>query len=989
MENIESKIQELFNSAPMGVNGISFGFKTKNNETTNELSFIYNVEKKLPKELINKNNLIPETITLDNKEYKTDVVETSLAHILACYSFQENPNPIVLEHRKKVRPLKGGISITNSAYCGYYDIGSGSSYIKPYKYGTLGAIVVDNLTNTLVGLTAGHIVSKDITFGHTRNFNQETYYNIYTPQEIPVYEEDNNGNVVLSEGLTENKYNQVLIQFNESGEYANINSSDVIGEPKRYIPAYPGNTSGNVADAGIFTLKPGSIGIPNSNQQLGLTGTSGLLFANSVEIFDALTGRKNLYSAGRTTGPKGEFCPLVINNLFGLAAVGGYEINGVPNQNLRFQNILGISYLNNTSFPAAEGDSGSVIYGEFSGINKIVGLIFAGSTAGTNNIAYACPMDQIATGLNISPWTGDIKNFDNKAERKTILKNKTETGVYISELGATYNQVGIISSYVPPESEEDIDDPGLRPNDILIGYLYGSQTLNSYEVRFDGNVQDVNGTRIPAAKITYQIQITNNSEACCQDGSTCFDPNKTVLYSVTNTVNTVSDGTFYVSMRNNNEDALCFLFKILNVEKNGYNFRPDASATLETLQYASTEVISDDSNPPGSPTNPGPVPGDENIPGSGGDEGSPESSPPGGDETDPTAGGDLQDINGNTVSTGGGSGGGGDDGPGAGGSRKPADLKSSGCCDQLNVANFDGAIFNVNAICKKIQDTMSVALIISLDLPNTVVLNCNRNNIQFTVRTNIFRDPIGLPWYVGGTQFGYKGASKEIIIPAAKFKKITEIPYARFSLEISSRYNTTDQCTNASSKNQTLKITAKDNKDFLKIIKWDNEVNNANEVAGPHCYGNTFITVPGGGLKSIPAPCCNCCETLIYVPQDWVDQCPPSLTQYPDCKNNEVITYNNQPKWVSNSKDRCEDTGRIVDTNLRRPIKKLCEKGFSECWPCRPKTCEECSNGVEGLELLNIEPLGLQNLVESLKINNIKESSDEKFKKQILQDLNV
>jgi hypothetical protein len=966
MINIQSKIQELFNTAPSGINGISFGFKTKDNETTNELSFIYNVEKKLPKNLLNADNLIPETIILDNQEYKTDVVETSLAHILTCYSFQTNPNPIVLEHRKKIRPLKGGISITNSAYCGYYDIGSGSNYIKPYKYGTLGAIVVDNLTNTLVGLTAGHVIAKDITFGHTRNFDQENFYNIYTPQELPVYYENNLGNLVLGEELTTNTYNQLILQFNESGEYTNIDSNDVIGEPKRYIPAFPGNTSGNIGDAGIFTLKPGSVAIPNSNEQLGLTNTSGLLFADSTEIFDALTGRKNLYSAGRTTGPKGQFCPLVINNLFGLAAIGGYEINGSPNQFLRFQNILGIRYRNNGRFPAAEGDSGSVIYGEFNGVNKIVGLIFAGANDGTNNIAYASPIDQVASILNISPWTGDVTNFDNKAERKTLLKDKTETGIYIDELGATYNQVGVISRYTPPESEEDVDDLGIKSNDIFIGYLYGSQTFNSYEVRFDGNVQDRNGVGISSAKITYQIQITNNSESCCENSSTCFDSNKTILYSVTNTVDTVSDGTFYVSMRNNNEDALCFLFKIINIEKNGFNFRPDVSAALETLRYASTEVISDGSNPPGSPTNPGPVIGDEVIPGSNGDAGDAESSPTGGDEGGGGGTGPFQDTSGNTVSSGGGGGGG-----GAGGNRTPATQKSSGCCDVLNISDFDGTTFNVNAVCRKYSNRMRVELLISVGLPQRVVLNCDRNNIQFTIRSTIFPNPIGLPWYVGGGRLGYQGSSKEIEIPPAKFKKITENPSARFSLEISSRYNTTDQCTDTNLKNQRLRITAKDNKDFVKIIKWDNQVNDINEVAGPHCHGEVQI---GGVL--CPAPCCSCCEELIDEEDTWLDKCPPSLTAFPECKEAEAIYYYNKPVWVSQCEEKCKETSRIVNPDVSKK-KKACEKGIQECFPCRPLTCEECCYNHQSLELLNIEPLGLL---------NFSSSADNEFVTNVLSD---
>ena len=87
MENIKTKIQELFSNSPQGVNGISFGFKIKRNEITNNLSIIYNVDKKKPKEFLSKEELIPETILIEGHSYLTDVVETSTAQILACLSF--------------------------------------------------------------------------------------------------------------------------------------------------------------------------------------------------------------------------------------------------------------------------------------------------------------------------------------------------------------------------------------------------------------------------------------------------------------------------------------------------------------------------------------------------------------------------------------------------------------------------------------------------------------------------------------------------------------------------------------------------------------------------------------------------------------------------------------------------------------------------------------------------------------------------------------
>lgn len=960
MENIKLKIKELFENRANGVNSIFWGYKTINNEITDQQSIIFTVEEKKPLENLTEDVLISNQVDIGGEIYKTDIVESKSPSPLICYGFQSFVNPIVQEHRKKIRPLKGGVSITNTAYCGFFDIGSGINYIRPYKYGTLGAVVVDNLTNTLVGLTAGHIVSKDISFGHIRNFNTLNFYNIHTPQQLPIYEQNNNGNLFLGNLKTPEPYNQLIAQINESGEYLNISSNDIIGEPKRYIPAFPSGTVGdNFVDAGLFTLKPGSIIIPESNQQLGLLNSSGLLFANSGEILQAFSGNIDLYSAGRTTGPKGTNCALSIAGLFGVISVTGYQINNSLNQTLIFEDVLAVRYKNNSSFPAAEGDSGSVIYGNFDGINKIVGLFFAGSST-NSNLAYACRIDRIASLLDISPWTGDIKNFDNKATKKVILTDTAETGIYIDEYGETYNQAGIISNYILPESDEELGTGPIKPNDMFISYLFGDQGLNSYEAVFEMGLETIEGFRVPNATVSYQIQITNQSGQCCTDTSSCFDPNKTILHSITNKANTASDGSLSVSVRNNSEDGLCFLFKILNVEKPNYNFRPEASSSLETLQIAATDSISDSVTPVipiggVGPQDPGPVGGGDEFPGSGGENGDNNSVPTGGDEQ---AG---EGENGSSVTPDGVTSVSGGSNTSSSGTRttgRRGGLK--GCCE--SILNFDNTEFNTVVSCEKFGKTMRIKIGVEANFDAKQII-CKETSLSAYVGFN------GNRYFLGWLDTRNILLKTEFFVPADRFRAMTEAPSTPIVFEILGKYNTRN-CFQENRKNQFYK------KLFKKTIRWDNKIESNDDIGGPWCFG-TYEPRPG---LNCPAPCCNCCEELREnARQTWVNQCPPSLTSHPECAPFENQQYN-EPIWVG-CQSICEDQNKGLTLNKSaQEIRLQCEKGIQYCWPCRPLTCLECSIGVESLELLNISPLGLDSIMDD---------TDHVFKTNILHELSL
>ncbi len=964
MKDIELKLQELFDNKTEYINSIFWGFKTIKNQLTNQQCFIFSVQNKKPKEELLEKELIPAYIEINNQKYSTDVIEINNIEPLLCYRFDSFIDPIVQEHRSKVRPLKGGISITTTSYCGYANIGSGINFLKPYKFGTLGAIVVDNLTNTLVGLTAGHIVSRDISFAHTRNFNSSRPYNIYDSQTLPVYNLDNNGNLVLSSTLrTIEKYTNSIAQFNETGEFINISSNDIIGEPKRYIPVYSGtNPSGNnFADAGVFTLKPGSINIPESNQQLNLTSSSGLLFASSGEIYDAFTGQKNMYSAGRTTGPKGNVpCELIIGGLAGSITVNNYEINGLLNQPIVFKDILILNYKNNSSYPAAEGDSGSVIYGDFSGVKKIVGLIFAGSPGGNTSIAYASRIDRISGLLNISPWTGDIKNFDNKATKSTTLEEKNQTGILINKFGNTYSQGGIISSFIAPEDEFVGEEP-LNRNDMIVSYLNSFQGLNSYESVFDISIETaIDRFPVPNAAVTYQILVTNQIESCCNDESDCFNPSQTILRSVTNKTNTASDGSLRVSMRNTSEDGLCFLLKILNVEKPNYVFLPSASVSLQKLQIASPEVISDSTNnDPLTPvSDPRPLPdGDETFVNDG-DSGTDSSSGTGGDESSGggSTGGPMVTPDGSVSTSGGGSA---NNTTTTGVEGERGGYK--GCCE--DVLNFDDTKFNVTVFCQKLSKTVRIAISVEATV-DIKKLTCKETNLQTKVFFYTYE------YSMGWIQIGRNNIiSKEFFIPINDFKKLADSPSTPLTFKIYGKYNDRN-CYQDNRKNQRY------DKIFKYRVKWNNALEGENDILGPHCFGT--VSIPGAG--TCPAQCCNCCELMFDKARlNYIEQCYPSLSPHPPCTPIDNI-QRSEPVWVG-CQEICNTKSRTLNT-ASEPQRLMCEKGLQFCWPCRPKTCLECSVGVQSLELLNILPLGLDNFLPE-------KSLDEEFKTNILHELSL
>jgi hypothetical protein len=395
IENIKLKIQELAMSTP-NVNSISYGYKFVGNVQTDELCIMYGVEQKKPLSELSPEEILPSSITVGNQVLNTDVNEISKPVLLACNaSCGEVAGPSSADNRALTRPLKGGLSITSKN--------------NVTTTGTLGFIGVHTATQTLVGVTCNHVVIQDAFYTSERNLFG-TIQNEYSPIDT-IYQDGETGSIPPS------NYN--------------------IGQVLRYVPISSVNY--NFADVAIFSLNAADIDISTSFQNIGSDYLLPLPFASTSEINNLLSTNPMLYSSGRTTGPKGGVtCPMRIYSLFS-STILDFNKQGVST-NCQFNDqIVFVKPENDPSLstvcsnPVYPGDSGSALIADFSGVRKIIGLVFAGGQVGSiYYYGYANRIDNIASELGIEAWDGTAKGYVNPASitYKTTYNgssNKTTT----------------------------------------------------------------------------------------------------------------------------------------------------------------------------------------------------------------------------------------------------------------------------------------------------------------------------------------------------------------------------------------------------------------------------------------------------------------------------------------------------------------------------------------------------------------------------------
>ena len=398
-ENIKIKIQELFDSTPEGV-GVMFGNKIRNGEYTEEPSIVFTVEKKLPLSEIPSDQILPSSVEIDGVTYNTDVFESGIIETFACpsgvtsgcYSWQT----VAPGNRGTIRPLKGGISLTSQNLQGYV--------------GTLGFLALDTVTGALVGVTNNHVVIAD------------AYYT--SQRTLP--------------GLVQNETNDSAYQ---TGDIQPSSSSLKIGEVVRYVPIST-PPSYNQVDGALVSIDQSVMSNSESYKQYGLSGTSVMPFATTAEI-DALVGNVNVSSSGRSSGAKqGSLCGLVIQGVSYVTGVSGYKKQGSSTV-AYFNNCISFTRVYpDCLYPIYPGDSGSGLIANIGGVDKIVGLCFAGGST----LGIAARIDEVVSQLGIQSWSGSTPNFIDLSSKKLVTTAGLSSEKTITCSGQTLWQVGLINS---------------------------------------------------------------------------------------------------------------------------------------------------------------------------------------------------------------------------------------------------------------------------------------------------------------------------------------------------------------------------------------------------------------------------------------------------------------------------------------------------------------------------------------------------------------
>jgi hypothetical protein len=414
MENLKNQLTTTLRNAPSGVHFVVYGPKYKNGEYLNDLKcIVYGVEKKLPISQLNENQIIPKKINIDGIEYTTDVIERKKLKPNTCY---EESDSRIQFLRSRVRPLSGGLEISPQQSFVQNQNGSFS-----YWVGTLGFLAIDNNDNRLVGVTNAHVMLKDPFVNSEKNPNGETSS--------------------ISDQMTYTgfgTYPNRILQFGSSTGIVNF-STDGIGTPKRYVPY--SSTTPNYVDGAIFSINQNAVNLFSASQ--ALDGTFAMPFCTTNEIDSILSNQYQIYSVGRTTGPKGPNCPMVVH-YYGSAFVD-FERQGVTVET-EWEDLIWYKFIDDSPDPSLQGDSGSGVIVNINGTYKIAGLLFAGN----GYESAASRIDRVAQELNISAWNGSTVNYTpiNPTISK-IYRPITDTRKSITYNGKTYYLAGTERTTTP------------------------------------------------------------------------------------------------------------------------------------------------------------------------------------------------------------------------------------------------------------------------------------------------------------------------------------------------------------------------------------------------------------------------------------------------------------------------------------------------------------------------------------------------------------
>lgn len=457
-----AKLYTKFNGINTGKNqirSISVGRKTINNIQTDIESIVFCVKEKKSTKDLHPSKIIPKTIVIDGKEYKTDVVQHSRPnYVISSYGcYGTNMNDYAATHRQKFRwypptlsspsygePLQGGISI------GQNDGGTG----------TLGTVVIDTVNSKLCGLSNAHVFVKDPFLASEKSILAEYGYatkifnikdkKVTQPGSADARVGGNTPNKDATVGHVKRYYPFYYWNWNNDGEFVNFNYIDAA------ICSLQKKTEEiSIINSGDLSATPGKqpfVIWKESSKQHKMIFDGGFApteypFATSEEINSVGIGTR-VWKSGRTTGFVGkDECQLEIIGTDVTVSVGGYTFSQFSVE-VTFSDCLKFAYKivepEPVPRPAAiiGGDSGSVLIADFNGTKKIIALNFAGGwyseQAGPGSVGFSCRIDHVANLLNLSSTStlnmfdeNDLDNpyYDNYYDNPLIWKYKVENGL--------------------------------------------------------------------------------------------------------------------------------------------------------------------------------------------------------------------------------------------------------------------------------------------------------------------------------------------------------------------------------------------------------------------------------------------------------------------------------------------------------------------------------------------------------------------------------
>jgi hypothetical protein len=453
-EIIKLACQSYSKSTYANVVGSGYGFKFKNGKRTNQKCLIFFVSDKKQIEELLPEDIIPSKIEFLSLELETDVEKSNFGFLeeqqfirpyttpncperpcdAAFYSWMVYP-PI---NRNQNIPLKGGQG---------QNTGGVPKYVDPIQTDcTMGGIVVDNETNSLLGVTNNHCVMLDIQRSLGFDFRKQ-----------------------VSRSLME-IYNRKIY---DSG----LPSKNLLGTVYRFSPINSRSIAGGIAYSGspldccLYRLDPNVIDFNESYKYLGFTGwTQPMRFATTEELNNLVELNPNIFSTGRTSGPKGEGqVKIKIHAIHVFGGSSGGMIGQDTTLGIEFQDCFSYfaegsdnTYCGPGSYP---GDSGSFMLAEINNERVIIGQLFAGD----QSFGIAQRIDVIANVLNVRAWMGEILPFidDNSLEIKTQKISDSYYGQnYIVENEKTFWVGGnrrILQTPTPTSTQNNTPNPTPTP----------------------------------------------------------------------------------------------------------------------------------------------------------------------------------------------------------------------------------------------------------------------------------------------------------------------------------------------------------------------------------------------------------------------------------------------------------------------------------------------------------------------------------------------